>query len=103
VLYLAAHGRVTNLAALPCRLSSCFYGGHGRAPIISDIWITVFIFWELTLDHIIPVLIGLQPHQGKSHAARAQALVVTGGGGLSLLALASYVQWWRGHLIFYRF
>ncbi|HSJ57284.1 MAG TPA: putative monovalent cation/H+ antiporter subunit A, partial [Anaerolineae bacterium] len=47
--------------------------------------ITLFIFWELTSISSY-LLIGFEHERGEARAAALQALLVTGGGGLALLA-----------------
>jgi multicomponent Na+:H+ antiporter subunit A len=53
--------------------------------VLSDNLITVFIFWELTSISSY-LLIGFNHESEKSRNAALQALLVTGGGGLALLA-----------------
>lgn len=53
--------------------------------VLADNIITLFVFWELTsLSSYL--LIGFNHNQEKSRASALQALLVTGGGGLALLA-----------------
>lgn len=53
--------------------------------VLSDNLIALFIFWELTGITSF-LLIGWRYHEARSRAAALQALIVTGGGGLALLA-----------------
>lgn len=53
--------------------------------VLSDDLITLFVFWELTSITSF-LLIGFNHEQEKSRASALQALLVTGGGGLALLA-----------------
>ena len=53
--------------------------------VVSDNLITLFIFWELTSISSY-LLIGFDHEHEKSRAAALQALLITGGGGLALLA-----------------
>tara|TARA_R110002096_G_scaffold147007_2_gene306236 strand:- start:5196 stop:7619 length:2424 start_codon:yes stop_codon:yes gene_type:complete len=65
--------------------------GAMQGLVISDNLITVFIFWELTSITSF-LLIGFNHAKERSRRAALQALVVTGGGGLSLLAGVIMVQ-----------
>ncbi|MCG8606114.1 putative monovalent cation/H+ antiporter subunit A [bacterium] len=53
--------------------------------VLADNLITLFVFWELTSISSY-LLIGFNHEQGQSRAAALQALLVTGAGGLALLA-----------------
>ncbi|MBK1698024.1 Na(+)/H(+) antiporter subunit A [Rhodovibrio salinarum] len=53
--------------------------------VLADNVITLFVFWELTSITSF-LLIGFNHTEAKSRRAAMQALVVTGGGGLALLA-----------------
>jgi multicomponent Na+:H+ antiporter subunit A len=53
--------------------------------VISDNMITMFIFWELTSISSY-LLIGFNHHKETSRKFALQALLVTGGGGLALMA-----------------
>lgn len=53
--------------------------------VISDNMITLFVFWELTSISSF-MLIGFNHHQESSRKSALQALLVTGSGGLALLA-----------------
>ena len=52
---------------------------------LSDNIITLFVFWELT-GFTSFLLIGFEHERADARAAALQALIVTGGGGLALLA-----------------
>ena len=53
--------------------------------VLADNIITLFVFWELTSVTSF-LLIGYNHTQARSRRAAMQALIVTGGGGLALLA-----------------
>lgn len=53
--------------------------------VISDNMITMFVFWELTSISSY-LLIGFNHHKETSRRLALQALLVTGGGGLALMA-----------------
>ncbi|MEX0928552.1 MAG: putative monovalent cation/H+ antiporter subunit A [Balneolales bacterium] len=53
--------------------------------VLSDNLITLFVFWELT-SFTSYLLIGFNHENPKSRRSALQALLVTGGGGLALLA-----------------
>jgi len=53
--------------------------------VLADNVITLFVFWELTSVTSF-LLIGFNHEAGRSRRAAVQALLVTGGGGLALLA-----------------
>ncbi|MGE0444035.1 MAG: Na+/H+ antiporter subunit B [Vicinamibacterales bacterium] len=53
--------------------------------VLSDNILTLFVFWELT-GFTSFLLIGFDHERAESRAAAIQALIVTGGGGLALLA-----------------
>jgi multicomponent Na+:H+ antiporter subunit A len=53
--------------------------------VVSDNMITMFVFWELTSISSY-LLIGFNHHKEKSRKLALQALLVTGGGGLALMA-----------------
>jgi multicomponent Na+:H+ antiporter subunit A len=53
--------------------------------VLSDNVVTLFVFWELTSITSF-LLIGFNHDKARSRRAALQALVVTGGGGLALLA-----------------
>ncbi len=53
--------------------------------VLADNLITLFVFWELTSISSY-LLIGFKHSYGTSRAAALQALLVTGGGGLAMLA-----------------
>ena len=52
---------------------------------LSDNVLTLFVFWELT-GFTSFLLIGFEHHREDARSAALQALIVTGGGGLALLA-----------------
>ncbi len=53
--------------------------------VLADNLITLFVFWELT-SFTSYLLIGFDHHRSGSRASALQALLVTAGGGLALLA-----------------
>jgi multicomponent Na+:H+ antiporter subunit A len=53
--------------------------------VLSDNMITLFIFWELTSISSY-LLIGFNHHKESSRKSALQALIITGGGGLALMA-----------------
>lgn len=53
--------------------------------VLSDNMITLFVFWELTSISSY-LLIGFNHHKESSRKSALQALLVTGGGGLALMA-----------------
>jgi multicomponent Na+:H+ antiporter subunit A len=53
--------------------------------VLSDNMITLFVFWELTSISSY-LLIGFNHHKESSRKAALQALLITGGGGLALMA-----------------
>jgi multicomponent Na+:H+ antiporter subunit A len=53
--------------------------------VLSDNILTLFVFWELT-GFTSYLLIGFEHERGAARAAALQALIVTGAGGLALLA-----------------
>jgi len=53
--------------------------------VLSDNMITLFVFWELTSISSY-LLIGFDHHKESSRKSALQALLVTGGGGLTLMA-----------------
>lgn len=61
-----------------------FMGSMLGLVLANDI-ITLFVFWELTSVTSF-LLIGFDNHREKARRAAMQALVITGGGGLALLA-----------------
>ena len=52
---------------------------------LSDNILTLFVFWELT-GFTSFLLIGFEHDRGDARSAALQALIVTGAGGLALLA-----------------
>jgi multicomponent Na+:H+ antiporter subunit A len=55
--------------------------------VLSDNVLTLFVFWELT-GFTSYLLIGFEHERASARAAALQALIVTGAGGLALLAAA---------------
>jgi len=53
--------------------------------VLSDNLFTLFVFWELT-GFTSFLLIGFQQERSEARSAAVQALIVTGGGGIALLA-----------------
>jgi len=53
--------------------------------VLSDNMMTLFVFWELTSISSY-LLIGFNHHKESSRKAALQALLITGGGGLALMA-----------------
>lgn len=53
--------------------------------VLADNVVTLFVFWEAT-SVVSFLLIGFDHHKGESRAAAVQALLVTGAGGLAMLA-----------------
>ncbi|WP_232319776.1 proton-conducting transporter membrane subunit [Prosthecochloris sp. HL-130-GSB] len=53
--------------------------------VLSDNMVLMFVFWELTSITSF-LLIGFNHHKDSSRSSALQALLVTGGGGLALLA-----------------
>lgn len=62
-----------------------FFMGSMLGLVAADDLILLFIFWELTSISSF-LLIGFDHERGQSRKAALQALLVTGGGGLALLA-----------------
>jgi multicomponent Na+:H+ antiporter subunit A len=60
--------------------------------VLADNLIALFVFWELT-GFTSYLLIGFEHHRSEARRAALQALLVTGAGGLALLAAA--VLLWR--------
>ncbi|MBC6952334.1 hypothetical protein DWB58_30860, partial [candidate division KSB1 bacterium] len=92
---------ITGIGALILVYASGYLAGHallGRfyfylllfmaamlGVVLADNLITLFVFWELTsLSSYL--LIGFDHHREEARKAALQALLVTGGGGLALLA-----------------
>ena len=59
--------------------------GAMQGLVLADSFVTLFVFWELTSITSF-LLIGFDNHREAARRAAFQALVVTGMGGLSLLA-----------------
>ena len=62
-----------------------FFMGSMIGLVASDNLIVMFVFWELT-SVASYLLIGFDHEKAKARAAALQALLITGGGGLALLA-----------------
>ncbi|MEX0408121.1 putative monovalent cation/H+ antiporter subunit A [Aquibium sp. LZ166] len=65
--------------------------GAMQGLVVSDSFLTLFVFWELTSITSF-LLIGFDHARGASRRAALQALVVTGLGGLSMLAGLIVIQ-----------
>ncbi len=65
--------------------------------VLSDNMITLFVFWELTSISSY-LLIGFNHHKESSRKSALQALLVTGGGGLALMAGLILLQQISGKL-----
>ena len=92
---------ITGIGALVVLYSSRYLAGHAQAGrfyaslfafmgamlgvVLSDNVLTLFVFWELT-GFTSYLLIGFEHERPAARAAALQALIVTGGGGLALLA-----------------
>ncbi len=91
-IVLYAGGYLKGHAQLGRFISFIFlFMGAMQGLVVSDNLITMFIFWELTSITSF-LLIGFNHTKERSRRAAIQALVVTGGGGLSLLAGVILVQ-----------
>jgi multicomponent Na+:H+ antiporter subunit A len=78
--YLAGHPHLGRFYAY-----ILMFMGSMLGLVLADNLITLFVFWELTsLSSYL--LIGFDHNQETARAAALQALLVTGGGGLALLA-----------------
>ncbi len=78
--YLAGHRRLGRFYA-----SLLFFMGSMLGVVLADNLILLFIFWELTSISSY-LLIGFDSEREKARKSALQALLVTGGGGLALLA-----------------
>ena len=92
---------ITGIGALIVLYASRYLDGHAHAGrfhaslfafmgsmigvVLSDNILTLFVFWELT-GFTSFLLIGFEHERAAARAAAIQALIVTGGGGLALLA-----------------
>jgi multicomponent Na+:H+ antiporter subunit A len=92
---------ITGIGALIVLYSSRYLEGHAQASrfyaslfafmgamlgvVLSDNILTLFVFWELT-GFTSYLLIGFEHERAAARAAAMQALIVTGAGGLALLA-----------------
>jgi multicomponent Na+:H+ antiporter subunit A len=78
--YLGAHRHLGRFYAFLLLFMAAMLG-----LVLADNVFTLFIFWELTSISSY-LLIGFSHQRDESRAAATQALLVTGGGGLALLA-----------------
>ncbi len=78
--YLAGDERLGRLYALLLAFMASMLG-----VVLSDNLIAIFVFWELT-SITSYLLIGFDHERPAARAAALQALIITGGGGLALLA-----------------
>ena len=92
---------ITSIGALIVLYASRYLDGHAQANrfyaslfafmgamigvVLSDNILTLFVFWELT-GFTSYLLIGFEHERAAARAAAIQALIVTGAGGLALLA-----------------
>ncbi len=92
---------ITGIGALVVMYASRYLAGHPQASrfyaslfafmgamlgvVLSDNILTLFVFWELT-GFTSYLLIGFEHERAPARAAAIQALIVTGAGGLALLA-----------------
>jgi multicomponent Na+:H+ antiporter subunit A len=92
---------ITGIGALIVLYSSRYLEGHAHASrfyaslfgfmgamlgvVLSDNILTLFVFWELT-GFTSYLLIGFEHERAAARGAALQALIVTGAGGLALLA-----------------
>lgn len=92
---------ITGMGALVVLFASRYLAGHPQANrfhaalfafmgamlgvVLSDDILTVFVFWELT-GFTSFLLIGFEHERPAARSAATQALIVTGAGGLALLA-----------------
>ena len=92
---------ITGIGALIVLYASRYLHGHAQAGrfyaslfafmgamlgvVLSDNVLTLFVFWELT-GFTSYLLIGFEHERAAARAAALQALIVTGAGGLALLA-----------------
>lgn len=78
--YLAGHAHAGRFYA-----SLFAFMGAMLGVVLSDNILTLFVFWELT-GFTSYLLIGFEHERASARAAALQALIVTGAGGLALLA-----------------
>ena len=71
--------------ARKCHLSLFAFMGAMLGVVLADNVLTLFVFWELT-GFTSYLLIGFEHERPEARAAALQALLVTGAGGLALLA-----------------
>ena len=80
--YFAGH-ESQKLGALAAQLTA--FSGAMFGLVVSDNVLMLFVFWELT-SITSYLLIGYEDEKGSARAAARQALLITAGGGLALLA-----------------
>src|SRR4051794_7657126 len=78
--YLAGHPQLGRFYAFLLMFMASMLG-----LVLADNLLALFVFWELTSISSY-LLIGFDHERGEARAAALQALLVTGGGGLALLA-----------------
>jgi multicomponent Na+:H+ antiporter subunit A len=78
--YLAGHAQASRFYA-----SLFAFMGAMLGVVLSDNILTLFVFWELT-GFTSFLLIGFEHERAAARSAALQALIVTGAGGLALLA-----------------
>ena len=78
--YLEGHAQANRFYA-----SLFAFMGAMLGVVLSDNVLTLFVFWELT-GFTSYLLIGFEHERAAARAAAIQALIVTGAGGLALLA-----------------
>lgn len=78
--YLAGHPQLGRLYAF-----LLMFMGSMLGLVLADNLLALFVFWELTSISSY-LLIGFDHERGEARAAALQALLVTGGGGLALMA-----------------
>src|SRR4051794_37321092 len=78
--YLAGHPQLGRLYALLLLFMASMTG-----LVLADNLLALFVFWELTSISSY-LLVGFDHERREARAAALQALLVTGGGGLALLA-----------------
>jgi multicomponent Na+:H+ antiporter subunit A len=78
--YLAAHAEAARF-----HVALFAFMGSMLGLVLSDNVILLFVFWELT-GFTSYLLIGFEHQRPEARRAATQALIVTGGGGLALLA-----------------
>ena len=102
---------ITGIGSLIVVFSSRYFDGEPRAGrfqatlfafmgsmlgvVLSDSLIVLFVFWELT-GFTSFLLIGFDQERAEARASAIQALIVTGTGGMGLLAAALLIQQMTG-------